>query len=293
MLEVGASRVRITPPIGVPMNGYASREKPSSGIRDYLYARCLIICNGKRSLALASIDLLYVTRDLTEKVRESVSKYLGFPKESVSLAAVHNHSGPSIVGFHGAQQYDFLEEYLNLLPGLISSGIIKAFNSREKARAGHGKGEVKGLTINRRRTVGSRDEELIALRFENYKGQLISAMVNYTCHAVVLGANNYMISSDYPGHVCRTVESIEGGVCLFLNGAFGDINPLTPRTRIDRIYNRSMGCFEDAIRMGRAIGGEAIKILNSIECRNELTLSLAYREFNLNLDQSQKLLKKT
>lgn len=284
MLEVGASKVRITPPIGVPMDGYASRDKPSQGIHDHIYARCLTVSDGEHNLALVSLDLLYSTRDLTEKVREVISKRIDFPRESIAIVAVHNHSGPSIIGFHTAQQYFFLEEYLNLLPGLISSGIIKAFNSRKKAKAGYGRGEVKGWTINRRKpATGTRDELLVTLRFEDYRGKLISALINYTCHAVVLGANNFMISGDYPGYVSRTVENIEGGICLFLNGAFGDINPITPGTRIDRVYDRSMGRFEDAARMGRAIGGEAVKILNSVKCQDDLALSIAYRKVQLKL----------
>lgn len=284
MLEVGASKVVITPPIGVPMDGYGSRDKPSQGIHDDIYARCLTVSDGEHDFALVSVDLLYVTGELTEKIREVVHKKIGFPRESVAVVAVHNHSGPSIVGFHTTRQYFFLEEYLNLLPGLISSGIISAFNSREKAKAGYGRGEVKGWTINRRNpSMGTRDEELIAIRFEDYCGQLISALVNYTCHAVVLGANNFMVSGDYPGYVSRTVEAIENGVCLFLNGAFGDINPLTPGTKIERVYDRSVGRFEEAIRMGRAIGGEAVKILNSIECRGDLTLSLAYKRVKIGL----------
>ncbi|MEM2167982.1 MAG: hypothetical protein QXR74_06455, partial [Candidatus Bathyarchaeia archaeon] len=212
------------------------------------------------------------------------SRKTGLPRESVAIVAVHNHSGPSIVGFHTAQQYEFLEEYLSILPCLISSGIVEAFNSRRRAKAGYGRGEVKGWTINRRKpTTGTRDEELIALRLEDYDGRLISALVNYTCHAVVLGGNNYMISGDYPGYVSRTVERVEGGVCLFLNGAFGDINPLTPGTRIDRVYDRAVGRLEDAIRMGRAIGGEAIKVLNSVECREDLSLSVAHRDVQLKL----------
>jgi len=284
MLEVGTSKVRITPPIGVPMDGYASRDKPSQGIHDHLYARCLTVYDGEHYLALVSTDLLYVTKDLTDKVRETISKELGFPRESIALVAVHNHSGPSIVGFHATQQYGFLNEYLGFLPGLVSSGIIKAFVSRRRARVGYGSGEVRGWTINRRKPEsGKVDNELAAIRFEDDRGRLISALVNYACHAVVLGANNLMISGDYPGYVSRTVEKVEGGVCLFLNGAFGDINPLTPNTLIHKVYDRSIGRFEDAIRMGRAIGGEALKILNSRVCREDLTLKFVSRRVKLKL----------
>jgi neutral ceramidase len=284
MLEVGASKVRITPPIGVPMDGYASRDKPSQGIHDHLYARCLTIYDGEHYLALVSMDLLYVTRDLTDKVRETISRELGFPRESIALVAVHNHSGPSVISFHAVQQHGFIDEYLSLLPGLVSSGIIRAFGSRCEAKVGYGSGEVKGWTINRRKPeTGKVDNELAAVRFEDNKGRLISALVNYTCHAVVLGGNNLMISGDYPGYVSRTVEKVEGGVCLFLNGAFGDINPLTPNTLIHRVYDRSVGRFEDAIRMGRAIGGEALKVLNSTVCRGDLTLNFVSKRVKLKL----------
>jgi len=44
---------------------------------------------------------------------------------------------------------------------------------------------------------------------EDAGGRSIASVVNFTCHAVVLGSNNLMISADYPGYVSRTVESVE------------------------------------------------------------------------------------
>ncbi|MBS7606857.1 neutral/alkaline non-lysosomal ceramidase N-terminal domain-containing protein [Candidatus Bathyarchaeota archaeon] len=285
MLKAGAAKVRITPPIGVPMDGYASRDKPSQGVHDHLYARCLAVTDDEHHLMLASLETLYVTRDMTERIRETISRELGLSKKAVAVVAVHNHSGPSILGIHSViEQRIFLNEYLSLLPWLISSGLIESFNSMRKVRVGYGRGKVRGWTINRRKpSVGSLDEELIAVRFEDEVGRLVAALVNYTCHAVVLGPNNLMISGDYPGYVSRTVEHVEGGICLFLNGAFGDINPLTENTRINRIYDRSVGRFKDAVRMGRAIGGEAIKILNSVVCREDYALALANRTVRLKL----------
>lgn len=284
MLEAGSSKIKITPPLGVPMDGYLSRTEPSRGIHDHIYARCLVFGDGENYMSIVSLDLLYATRDLTEKVRRTVSNALGLKKDSVAVIAVHNHSGPSVVGFHSTQQYHFLDDYLEILPNLVSSGLIEAFSSRRKVRVGFGRGIVKGWTINRRKPIiGSLDDEVIAVRFEDLSGRLISALVNFTCHAVVLGANNLLISGDYPGYVSRTVERIEGGICLFLNGAFGDINPLTPNTDLNRVYERNIGRFEDAIRMGRVIGGEALKILNSALCSENMNLSLSSRKAALKL----------
>ncbi|MDT8301560.1 MAG: hypothetical protein RQ760_08750 [Sedimentisphaerales bacterium] len=38
-LEVGVGTVDITPPLGMPMRGYASRKELSNGIWDPLYAK--------------------------------------------------------------------------------------------------------------------------------------------------------------------------------------------------------------------------------------------------------------
>lgn len=284
MLEAGVSKIKITPPLGVPMDGYLSRTEPSRGIHDHIYARCLVFGDGENYASLVSLDLLYATRDLTKKVRRTVSKALGLKEDYIAVIAVHNHSGPSVVGFHSTQKYRLLDDYLKMLPNLVSSGLIEAFSSKRKVRVGFGRGIVRGWTINRRKPItGSIDEDVMAVRFEGLNGQLVSALVNFTCHAVVLGTNNLFISGDYPGYVSRTVERIEGGTCLFLNGAFGDINPLTPNTDLNRVYDRNIGRFEDAIRMGRVIGGEALKILNSTPCSENTKISLASRKATLKL----------
>jgi len=51
--------------------------------------------------------------------------------------------------------------------------------------------------------------------------------MNYTCHAVVLGPDNRLISADYPGYAQRHVKDMSGCedvVVMFTNGAAGDIN---------------------------------------------------------------------
>jgi len=44
-----------------------------------------------------------------------------------------------------------------------------------------------------------------------------------------------------------------------------------------------MGTFIDAIKMGRAIGGEALKLLNSAEAMGECKLKVSKRELRLRL----------
>jgi hypothetical protein len=284
MIELGVSKVRITPPIGVPMDGYLSRRMPSIGVHDHIYVRSLVLGDGVNFVALSSLELLYVTRDISSPVEEVVESELGIPRDSIIISAVHNHSGPSVTGFHSVEQYRFLDEYLGLLPGAISSSIIEAYNRRRRVRIGYGRGRFDRWIVNRRKPKsGPLDDELIVFKAEDEYGRTIASIVNFACHAVVLGSNNLMITGDYPGYLSRTVESIEGGVCLFLNGAFGDINPYTPSTILERVYDRSIGSFDDAIRMGKALGCEAAKIMELSSSMEEASFSYASTTVKLKL----------
>jgi len=284
MIELGVSKVRITPPVGVPMDGYLSRRMPSIGIHDHIYVRSLVLGDGVNFVALSSLELLYVTRDIASPVEEVVESELGISRDSIIISAVHNHSGPSVTGFHSVERYRFLDEYLEFLPGAISSSIIEAYNRRRKVRVGYGRGRFDRWIVNRRKPIsGPLDDELIVFKAEDEYGRIVASIVNFACHAVVLGSNNLLITGDYPGYLSRTVESIEGGVCLFLNGAFGDINPYTPGTILERVYDRSMGSFSDAIRMGKALGCEAAKIMELSDSMEEASFSHASTTVKLKL----------
>ena len=275
-LEAGAGRACITPPLGVPLGGYAARIETSRGVHDDLYSRALVLYDGDNYAALVSTELLYVTRKLVESVRKLVEEEVGIPRDSILISAVHTHSGPSILGFHLVEEYRFLDDYISLLPGLVASSLIEACRELRKAEVRWGKGRVDGWTINRRKPLeGPLDNEVIALSVNAREGRCIGSLVNFTCHAVVLGHNNLLVSADYPGYVSRTVEKLLGGECLFMNGACGDVNPMTPGTRIERVYDRSVGTFKDAEMMGVAIGCEAVKVLCSASSRLDVKVATA------------------
>jgi len=104
----------------------------------------------------------------------------------------------------------FTDEYVSLLSAYVSQALISAYNNMQKARISFVKGMVRNWTINRRRPLdGITDEEVITMGVEDAEGRSIASVVNFTCHAVVLGPNNLMVSADYPGYVSRIVESVE------------------------------------------------------------------------------------
>jgi hypothetical protein len=76
-MEVGVAMVDITPPVGFPLYGYPPR--PSTGIKDSLYAKAIVFKQGEIRGALVVCNLLGIPRDLSRIVREKASKETGIP----------------------------------------------------------------------------------------------------------------------------------------------------------------------------------------------------------------------
>src|SRR5262249_31042710 len=98
-LRAGVARATITPPIGIPMVGFAGRG-PAEGIHDDLYASALALeADGDWAVVFA-LDLLGIDERFTAEVRAEVGRRSQIPPSNVLLCASHTHYGPS-TGAHG------------------------------------------------------------------------------------------------------------------------------------------------------------------------------------------------
>jgi hypothetical protein len=139
---------------------------------------------------------------------------------------------------------------------------------------GAGKGECK-MNINRRAPDGSGeislgqnpyapcDHEVGVIRVNDKSGNPMAIVINWPCHGVVLGPNNYLITGDWPGAASRYVEEGSGGklIAPVVVGASGDINPIYG-PHIDFEENSSYAYGKDAI--GEDLGKESLRVANEI-----------------------------
>ena len=283
-MKVGVSSVNITPPIGVPMAGYAARKGPSIGIHDDLYAKAIVFDDEETKAALIRCDLLWLEKDFIEKTRRLIESEIGIAGRNILITCTHTHSGPITDPL-----FPELEAWMDVLSRKIKGAVFAANRELRDAKIGFGKGSLEGIVINRRRLEGPVDAEVNVIRIDDLSGNPMAALINYTCHAVVLGSDNLFISADYPGYVMRFVEKNLGIPALFVNGACGDINPLDKlaRLRLERkenIYNRCGGTFGEAERLGSMIGAEAVRILLETETIDDLELKVLSREVKIPLE---------
>lgn len=225
-LRAGTARTDITPPLGSALWGYAvRRDLPSVGVRDPLHARAVVLEVGTRRLALVSLDLGRApTRASMKTIRDRVRKEASV--EHVFLVASHTHHGPvlEVEDWPKGQK-----PYVRTLEDKLATLITRAARTLQPARLGIATKEV-ALNRNRhtRRAEKPVDRELIVVRLEGTDGKVLAHLINFAAHPVMTPARLREFSADYPGVLTKAVEAKLGGVCLFLQGAAGDLSPNPP-----------------------------------------------------------------
>jgi len=286
-LKAGCAKVDITPPAGVWLSGYSSRNKPSEGISDELYAKAIVLDDGQNKTAIVSADLLWVPLETTNEVRGIVKQKIGIPESNVLVCATHTHFGPKVEKIRKdwpdtpASKVD--KSYVQKLTKRIAESIITAAKNTRPVKLGVVKGEISEIVYNRRTkrpdgkvamtfrlppadpnlVFGPIDPQVAILRIEDTDSSILGTIVNYACHPVCGATDNqefYSISADYPGYTARVVEQMEGGICLFALGTAGNMNPV----RIEGENHRS--------RIGKALGGEVLRRLQFVPTSEDIAL---------------------
>lgn len=245
-LQAGVARTEITPPPGLDLTGYIARQNPSTGVRDPLYARALVLDDGRRQIALISCDLLGFDREFVADTRTRIELATAIPGPQVMLAATHTHAGPATMFLRGCGDQD--PGYIAQLQERLADLAHQAQTALQPATLAVGKGSSVAGVHNRRTPGDMIDPAVEVLRVDDHSGAPLAVVVNYACHPTCLPAENSLISADYPGRVCSQVEAAIDAVCLFLTGAIGDVGPI----------QRGDACLEE---IGQAVADQVLAVL--------------------------------
>ena len=158
-LRGGCARVDITPPLGIPLIG--SYGKPSDDVLDELYAKALVLDDGRTTIAIISADLLYTPlEEITNPVRAIIKEKAGIAEANVLICGTHTHSGPEVFtrskvpskGRMPASEID--QSYLETLIGKMAGSVLVAYKNMREVRIGAAKGEIPEIVYNRRPRSG-------------------------------------------------------------------------------------------------------------------------------------------
>src|SRR4051812_18068976 len=93
--KAGTASDIITPAVPLWLAGYAVRKEPAQGKISDLRASALALedSEGNR-LVIASIDLIAITKIISEPLYAAVENAIGLKRDRLILAASHTHYGP-------------------------------------------------------------------------------------------------------------------------------------------------------------------------------------------------------
>jgi neutral ceramidase len=257
-LQVGVAEIDITPPSGLPMDGYMARTGVSVGIHDPLLAQVLVLDIGSTRLALVTLDLLAVSASTADAWRKSLAATLGITPEAVMICASHTHAGPAglqswlpigVLPSIGPKLNDRIGTHLNKAAQLALSRMVPV-------QLNYAVGEIDGLGGDRNEAIPAPDPRVTAFRFDRLDGKPVVVVFHYACHPTVLGPQ-LEYSADFPGAArLRIQEHYPGITCLYLNGAAGNIST--------RFFRRDQS-FDEVVRLGNLLGDHVIALLEHPE----------------------------
>ena len=241
---LGAAKRDVTPPPGLRMAGYGGRDEPAVGTHLPLWARASVCADGDVRAALVSVDVVGISRESTNGIREAVRAETGIPADHVLIATTHTHSGPVTTKFRDVSPDP---TYMAELSKGITAAVAEAESRLVPVRMGTAQTQVTEFHFNRRNADQPIDSALDVVRFVDEEGSPVAAWVNYGCHPTNLTGANLKWSTDYTGVICDALEATWGGEAVFFNGCHGDVGPHRPETT-----------FAEVDRMGKGIAKEAL-----------------------------------
>jgi neutral ceramidase len=250
-LHCGIARADITPPVGIKSAGFAGRG-PLSRLHDSLYATAIVFILDTQRIAVVSCDLLGLDADTVSAIRQEITQRTQLPENAITVACTHTHYGPD--PYRDAANPMIKTYRANLIQ--VIGGAVEAANRDTQPVTMRIQWGESDIGINRREKLpdgqvilgqnpaGPIDRSVGVLRIDNVDGTPLACLVNFATHPVSQTGKVDHISADYPGKMREVAESITGALCLFLQGASGNINAerMEPRYEPARSLGVRLGC---------------------------------------------------
>ncbi len=282
MLSLSASQFRcfssvgrcdITPPVGIyhRMWGAALHDR-ATGVHRPLTATMLWLtpleddCKADGRI-IVSLDHCILETSEMQAISQVISAEAGIAPDNVLVSLTHTHGSGWMSRarseFPGGDMIGpYLEELRAKLAELTKDVVSRktvtdvVCQAGQCSLAGHRDffDEERGHAVCGFHPEGAADDTVLIARLTDSSGQIIATVVNYACHPTTLAWDNTLISPDWVGAMRETVEQNAGGLCLFLQGASGDLGP----------RDGFVGDTSVADRNGRQLGFAVLSALQTI-----------------------------
>ena len=313
VFKAGAAASNITPPLDEPIIG-GWNSPPATHVHDELYARCLVLDDGRTRLVFVLVDSVGMSREVFDAAKGIIQEKTGIPRENMLMAATHTHSSINARGSRGGAASEGLGDYQSFVVQRIADGVRRAVNNLEPARIGWGRAEEATQVFNRRyfmkpgtptpspfggtdkvvmnpgrgnpnilKAAGPTDPEIVFLLVQSAEGRPLALLANYSLHYVGPSAGP-VISADYFGAFADRIQELLGAdrldppfVGILSNGTSGDINNINWLKKPEKRWRPYAKMRQVADDVARAVHRGA----QQVELHDWVALDARQRELSL------------
>ena len=216
----------------------------------------MILKDGKRRIAIVSLDLLYIGGQIRDQLLKDLSSE--FQESELFISATHNHYAPStdptkpLLGKSNPNYIRFVADTVSDLLRKIAAGPYSRGSIVYKVKTGP------DLTINRRgigwsRAIpprygmsnipnpkGLKDDKIRMIELLNESEEPEAILWGYCCHPTGYPEPN-TITAHYPGAIRRALRKTYGQdmAIVFLQGFSGNVNPAVFSKRPAKILSKN------------------------------------------------------
>ena len=263
-----------------------SNSRAANGIHDDLWARTMVIDDGKTRLAIVVLDAIGFMNDDVIDVRSRIPDEAGVTYTIVT--STHTHEAPDLLGLWGKSplKSGINKRYMEYVKNQAAKSVTAAVKSMHPVYLTISEdltGAIPLVKDTRKPEVFDSGLRMIrAIDKEN--GNTLGTLIAWADHAETLWSRNLLITSDFPHFVREGVEKgiyrgdslVKhgiGGVAVYINGAIGGLMTTHPSLAVkDPVSGQEFKepSFEKAGAQGKKL---ALLALNSMEKPVEMIYS--------------------
>lgn len=261
-------------------------KRAANGIHDPLWARTMVIDDGKSRVAIVVIDAIGLFHDQTIEIRERLSKDLNI--DYCMVFTTHVHESPDLMGIWGESHFKsgVNEEYMELVISQAARSVEQAVKDLEPVSLHFSQNENSAqFMVKDTRKPIVHDPGMYIIHVKDKNGATKGTLISWANHPETVWSDNLLITSDFPHYLREGVEKELGGTCVYINGAIGGLMTTHPSLGItDPETGKEIkeAGFEKAELQGRLLTEIAMNtIQNSTDSISSGSIGLQAKTFTI------------
>ncbi|MGV3559399.1 neutral/alkaline non-lysosomal ceramidase N-terminal domain-containing protein [Larkinella arboricola] len=221
------------------------QKRAANGVHDDLWARAMVIDDGRTRLALVAVDLIGFMHKNVINVRKALPASLGVTYTIV--CSTHTHEAPDFLGMWGGSvlKSGVNKQYELFVEQQVTRAIIRAVANLQPARLRFAQ-DLTGadsLLMDTRQPIVKDPGLYMMQALDAQKDSTLGTLVVWGNHPETLWSKNTLLTSDFPHYVRHylekgitkgdsVVQKGLGGTVVYASGCIGGLMTTSPKVTI-------------------------------------------------------------